>query len=519
MKTKTLGSLFSTFENVLLEIPSNVSRIEQEDLLKRPISGLSDDSRSIAEGNVFFAVSGAEHKGADFIMDAVDRGASIIISELGERLPETTVPVLEVRDVRYVLALAYGAFYNSPSDGLRAIAVTGTNGKTSVSWILARVLSQLSGPCGLVGTLGLGLAERGGFETRSTINTTPHPRMIQEHLREIADKSAVACVFEATSQGIAQRRCSGIHWNSAIFTNLSRDHLDLHGSMEQYAKEKYALFYHDLCNSEKEGRSAIVNVDDEWGMQLHKGLTAKSSAISTLSYAISHKDADCYLLDENISSGATFARFSIDRQECELRSSLIGRYNLSNLLGAVACLYSQGFELEQIVAAVAEVPCVPGRLELVAENDVAVYVDYCHTPDALISAQSSLKELGPKRLITVFGCGGDRDRGKRPLMGKAVAAIADHAIVTSDNPRTEDPNQIIDDVEPGLSVDEGSSFTWERIVDRGDAISHAVSIARPGDIVLVAGKGHEDYQEIGKERIPFLDKSVCLGAMRAKGIL
>jgi UDP-N-acetylmuramoyl-L-alanyl-D-glutamate--2,6-diaminopimelate ligase len=515
----TLGSLFSGFEDTLHEIVANEEVLSDGEIFSRPISGVSDDSRSIQDGEVYFAISGAEHDGLEYVAQAVERGASFLVVDASKSAPDLSIPVLQVNDVRRVLALACNSYFDKPSESLTSIAVTGTNGKTSVTWILARALNLLSGPCGLVGTLGLGITEGDDVTSKSTINTTPHPKLIQEHLATIRKKGAKSCVLEATSQGIAQRRCAGIQWDSAIFTNLSRDHLDLHGSMQEYALEKYALFFDELTSSNKTNRNAIINIDDEWGVALHKELLSKYPQLSTRSYSISERDADCCLLEESISSGSTSASFSILGEVCEIRSSLIGRYNLSNLLAAVACLHAQGFALKAIAAAIEKVPCVPGRLELVAENDVAVYVDYCHTPDALLSAQSSLMELNPRRLITVFGCGGDRDRGKRSLMGKAVAAIANHGVVTSDNPRTEDPDRIIDDVEPGLSVEDGSSFTWERIVDRAEAISHAINIAEPGDIVLVAGKGHEDYQEIGRERIPFLDKTVCLGAMRAKGIL
>ncbi len=488
------------------------------------VTTLTLDSRDVKPGSLYLAISGAKSDGHDFIPAAIEQGAVAIVAEQASFPLEvqSSVPILFVADARSVHAKIAAAFFAHPSASLLSIGVTGTNGKTSVAWICANILSQLNSPACLLGTLGAGIVVPTSKDSkpetlRPTDNTTPSPLFIQEVLAEAVRDGAQSAVLEVTSQGLAQQRTHALAWNAAVFTNLTRDHLDLHGSLEAYAAVKETLFTEELAQSEKTNKTALINIDDEVGAALYGKLSSSSSSVRALSFSAKSPDADYSASQVEVSPhGTAFRVHTGEGQHYLLRSQLVGEYNVSNLLASFACLHSQGFDAEQIAAAIAEVPCVPGRLELVAESGFHVFVDYAHTPDALVNVQTSLRPLCKNRLITVFGCGGDRDRGKRPIMGQAVAELSDIAIVTSDNPRTENPEQIIDDIIPGIeNSNRGAELQTTRLSCRKQAIAHAIKLAGQGDIVLVAGKGHEPYQEIMGVRHPFLDRDVCLEAFEA----
>ena len=416
--------------------------------------------------------------------------------------------------------MAAAHFYGDPTAQLLSIGVTGTNGKTSVTWILSEALARLGSPSIHVGTLGMRQVSTAGESAigwRETPNTSPDPILFQSFIAEGLARGARAAVSEVTSQGLLQGRTAGVAWDAAVFTNLTRDHLDLHGSMEVYAEAKARLFFDELSASAKRRRIAVVNCADPFGAAIIERLRRERTEIETFAFSPHTQPefrgtVDAVLVRAECSLTGTEIEFSLRGTTVRLRSQLIGAFNVENLMAAATTLLGVGYSAREVAEAIGDVPQVPGRLELAKAAAVSVVVDYAHTPDALMKAQRSLREIGSGRLITVFGCGGDRDRGKRPLMGAAVAELSDVAVVTSDNPRSEDPQAILEDVLPGISIDSGNDWRCRRVYalpDRRAAVREAILLAAPGDTVLVAGKGHEDYQEVKGIKHPFSDIDVC----------
>lgn len=486
------------------------------------VEALAIHSGAVTPGALFFGIPGSKTDGAKFLEDAVLRGAvAAVLTErsagekaaLRERFP--AIALLFVNDIRGALSTIAARFYGEPAAKMLTIGVTGTNGKTSVSWILAEALARLGRPSAYIGTLGVRQLGPDGelIAGEETVNTTPDPSVIHSMLAECYARGARSAVIEATSGGLVQRRTAAVPWDGALFTNLTRDHLDIHGTMEEYGAAKRLLFFDELRRSSKPQRVAVVNIDDPFGAELARDLVAEVPAIRVITYSTAGEGAAA---DATVvRSGGSLSRTSLDciilGEPLRLESSLIGLFNVANLVGAATMLRALGFPASEVERAIAQVPQVPGRLELVSDGAVHVVVDYAHTPDALVKAQRSLRELGSKRLITVFGCGGDRDRGKRPLMARAVEEHADVAVVTSDNPRTEDPQQILSDIAVGFGAGQpaGSRCEVRLNVDRRSAIGEAIACAQSGDIVLIAGKGHEDYQEIQGVKHPFSDQEIC----------
>ncbi len=475
------------------------------------VHSIHSDSRALEPGGLFFAIRGAKHDGTAFIGAAIRNGAVAVVIESGGSEADadyaaTSVPVIPVANIRAVYSAACASIHSEPSRKLDCFGVTGTNGKTSVSWIIAHALDALGQRSGILGTLGESIV---GGAFQSLDNTTPDALTVHRFLSRALNAGCSAAALEATSQGVVQHRTSAVEWNAAIFTNLTRDHLDLHGTMDEYERAKTRFFTEELSQSGKAKKVAVINIDDEAGSRIAQRLRAEHPEMETVGYSF---------LREAQGTAKNFIP-SIDRSQFEakllgetvrLSSRLIGAFNVYNLLAAATCLRAVGFSAAKIAEAFESVPPVPGRLEVVPAGKFHVVVDYAHTPDGLIKAQQSLRPLTGARLITVFGCGGDRDRGKRPLMGQAVAELSDVGVLTSDNPRTEDPERIIDDIVPGLSAGGSrTGFGHFREADRKKAISWAISAAREGDVVLIAGKGHEDYQEIHGVRYPFSDQEVC----------
>lgn len=479
-------------------------------------TGLADDSRVVAPGDLFFAIPGATTSGIAFASQAVASGAVAIVHAATEPFRESGVPGIAVSDVRSALASAAVRFFGAPTSSLLTFGVTGTNGKTSSCWILAEALAALGRPAAQIGTLGMRLVAdaKGSTEFISCATTTPGPIVLQRFLAEAHAAGMVAAAFEVSSHAVIQRRAANIDWDRIIFTNLTRDHLDYHGDLESYFAAKERLFVEDLPASSKSGRGAVINIDDPRGRALAQKLRARNEVQVWTFSADGLADADGVMRSGEFFPRQSKLSFVLMGEEINFKTALIGRFNAVNLLGAALALRSAGFSGAEVAAGLAAVRVVPGRLELVGGGACSVFVDYAHTPDGLVSAQRALREVMAKgRLITVFGCGGARDRGKRPLMGRAVAELADYGIVTSDNPRDEDPGRIIEDILPGLrGVD---SFAFEAVPDRRAAIFRAVALAEPDDVILVAGKGHEEYQEINGVRYPFADREVCLEALTA----
>lgn len=502
--SKTLGDLLSKIKY------SFGSSVDHSSI----ISHLSCDSREVKPRTLFFAVKGAKFDSHKLIAEVLRNGAVCVVSEDEVSCKEQTDSYLIVPNIRRAIADFAAGFYDNPSEDCLTIGITGTNGKTSVSWIVAELLKNLDIPSSHIGTLGF----RSAFQDNliKSDNTSPEPLALFSFLQEEQKKGAVAFVLEATSQASVQERLKNLAWDLMLFTNLSRDHLDLHSTYQAYGEAKKRLFTEDLSASTKKKKIAVLNLDDTFAADLFSELKENYPKLSLFSFSENSKEADVYLESAKLSSQGSVYEIRVAEKRLTVHSQLVGSYNVSNALASVAAFHALGFDLSRIAEAFPAVRPVPGRLDLVAKSEVSVFVDYAHTPDALRAAQESLRELKPKRLITVFGCGGDRDRGKRPLMGSAVIAGSDYAILTSDNPRSEDPLSIIEDILPAFI---GASIPMETIPDRQSAIYRAIKIAQAGDFVLVAGKGHEDYQEIKGIKHHFDDKEVCLAALQEQGLV
>jgi UDP-N-acetylmuramoyl-L-alanyl-D-glutamate--2,6-diaminopimelate ligase len=453
---------------------------------------LAYDVRAVTPGALFFCVAGGRADGHDFAAAAVATGAAALVVE---RPLDLAVPQLVVEDARVAMADAAAEFFGHPSRTLTLAGVTGTNGKTTTTFLLFAVLAAAGLRPGLLGTIEV----RVGGERRPAVRTTPEAIDLQRVLREMLDAGDRSCALEATSHGSELRRLRGTHFSVLVFTNLSQDHLDLHGTMEQYFDAKRRLFVEDAP-------PAAVNVGDPYGRRLAEELRALDGA-PLLTFAL---DGDADVTPEGIERSSRGARFNA--AGIELVTPLLGRFNVENVLGTIAAARLLGLPDDAIARGVASVRGVPGRFEPVDEGQpFLVVVDYAHTPDSLETALRTARDLTEGRIICVFGCGGDRDRTKRPLMGRAASEGSDLAIVTSDNPRSEDPDAIIREVLEGVSGE------MEVEPDRALAIARAVEAAGPRDFVLIAGKGHEQGQESGGHTVPFDDREVARDALRRLG--
>ncbi|HET9580477.1 MAG TPA: UDP-N-acetylmuramoyl-L-alanyl-D-glutamate--2,6-diaminopimelate ligase [Usitatibacter sp.] len=465
-----------------------------------PLADLTADSRAVKRGSIFVAYPGTVLDGRNYIADAIARGAAAVIWERANFTwnARWAVPNLGVANLRARISEIAGHVYGNPSESLWMAGVTGTNGKTSVSQWIAASLDSLGRRSAVLGTLGNGLVgER--VEAR---NTTPDPIVLQRLLSEYLRRGARCVAMEVSSHGLHQGRTSGVRFDAAIFTNLTRDHLDYHGTMEAYAEAKYGLF------SARGLTQAVINADDEWGRRFASRLRGQKLRVATYGTV-----AGADLRASGVKLSESGVAFDVEGEwgRGAVRAPVLGAFNVSNLLAVIGALLAAGIELPQAIAAVARLQPVPGRLERVGgDGRPLVVIDYAHTPDALEKALAALRPAVARghRLVCVFGCGGDRDPGKRPLMGQAAVRLADHVVVTSDNPRSEDPHAIIEQILSGIR---GAGA--EAIEDRQVAIFSAVHHARPGDVVLLAGKGHETYQEIAGVRHPFSDREVATAAL------
>jgi UDP-N-acetylmuramoyl-L-alanyl-D-glutamate--2,6-diaminopimelate ligase len=487
------------------------------------VSGISFDSRNVKKGNVFFAITGHLADGTRFVPDAIRSGASLIVlsekSEPDPAIPEQ-VPCIYVSNVREALARAAGAFYDTPSRTSSCIAVTGTNGKTSTAWLVAQLLSEDTAPSMYIGTIGAHVFK--GKTSEKLLDegrTTFDPLTLNSLLAKSIITGVRAAVVEVTSHGLEQYRTAGMEWDVAAFSNLTQDHLDHHGTMEAYGEAKALLFFRELKESSKEHRAAVINIDDPFGASLAERILRELPEVCLLRVSERSKQAELYLKRVTQAPQSTTFSFVYGDREYTVTTGFIGSFYVTNMLLALGICIAKGSRPELLARKGASLKAVPGRLQLVTENYPRVFVDYAHTPDALEKVQQVLFEFLRDeaqrtssirgRLITVFGCGGDRDRSKRPLMGAVVARLSDVAVITSDNPRTEDPGQIIEDIMPGINqVRMQKDLEYHSMVDRRSAIEFALRHARKNDIVLIAGKGHEDYQEIHGVKYPFDDAVV-----------
>lgn len=462
------------------------------------VSAIVYDSRRAVPGSVFVALRGLKADGSGFARQAIERGAVAVVADVAR--PEDTQGLwLVVSDARLALARLADEFYGHPSRRMPVVGITGTNGKTTTAYLLASILDAAGLPAGLLGTV----TYRVGGEDREASRTTPEAPDVQRLLAEMLSRGSRSAVMEVSSHALALKRVDGMRFAAAVFTNLTRDHLDFHPDMEAYFLAKRRLF--EMLPSDA---AAVINLDDPRGASL---LDVGGRPIT---YAIT-KPADVRPQGLDLSlAGLTF-ELQTPRGSVPIRSALVGRPNAYNILAASATAVALGLPLEAVRAGIAALPGVPGRFEVVSEpaDDVTVVVDYAHTDDALRNLLETARPLSLRRLITVFGCGGDRDRTKRPLMGMVAARLSDVVVVTADNPRSEDPQRIIDEVMRGIPAGSqsaaGRTPDVRTIVDRAEAIDRAVTLAEPGDVVLIAGKGHEKYQQIGDRVLPFDDGAVA----------
>ncbi len=450
------------------------------------ITGLTYSSSDVTPGSLFFCVPGFRADGHDFAPDAVSRGAVALVCE---RPLDLGVPEVIVDDVRGAMGQIAARFYGSPTDELRVVGITGTNGKTTTAFLTRAILEGTGTQCGLLGTVKYVV----GGQEREAVRTSPEALDLQRDFRAMLDGGDRACAMEVSSHALELGRVAGIRFACRVFTNLTQDHLDFHETMEAYFAAKARLF--------DEGGPAVVNVDDEYGRRLAAEVDNRTFAID--------RDADYRALDVEFDLMGSRFRCLTPDGELQLSSPLPGLFNVQNVLAAVAAAHSLGVTGETIAAALPRFGRVPGRFEPVDEGQgFGVLVDYAHTPEALENVLRAAREVTQGRLHVVFGAGGDRDRGKRPLMGDAARRLADRVLVTSDNPRSEDPDAIIDEVM------EGAGTTAERITDRRRAIAHAIETAAAGDVVIIAGKGHEQGQEFENGRKePFDDSEVAREAI------
>ena len=465
-----------------------------------PLADLTTDSRQVKRGSVFLAFPGSARDGRAFIADAIARGASAVIWERrGFRWNDRwDVPHLAIEGLRERASEIAGCVHGDPSEKLWMVGVTGTNGKTSVSQWVAQALDGLGRRAAVIGTLGNGLVG----ERAEARNTTPDAVVLQRELADYLRRGARAVAMEVSSHGLDQRRTAGVRIDVGVFTNLTRDHLDYHGTMEAYAEAKYRLF------ASRGLAHAVVNEDDPCGRAFATRLRGTPVAVTGYGFGQGELRAGAVVQSD---AGLRF-RVTSPWGEGEVAAPVLGAFNASNLLAVIGVLVASGVAFAQALVAVSKLTPVPGRLERVGTGGgPLVVVDYAHTPDALEKALGALRPAvaAGHRLLCVFGCGGDRDPGKRPIMGEVAARLADHVIVTSDNPRGEDPRAIVDQVLAGAGPHA------EAILDRQVAIFTAVHQARAGDIVLVAGKGHETWQEIAGVRHPFSDREAATAALEA----
>ncbi|MEZ5319388.1 MAG: UDP-N-acetylmuramoyl-L-alanyl-D-glutamate--2,6-diaminopimelate ligase [Vicinamibacterales bacterium] len=499
----TLGALVAAATTLA---PDARARVERAGRTATPVTGVVHDSRAAAPGSVFVAIRGARADGAGFATDAVRRGAIAIVAETPIDAGDT--PWLPTTDARLALAELADAFYGHPSRELTVVGCTGTNGKTTTTYLLASVLDAAGLPCGRIGTVSFRVGP-GAPDERDASHTTPEASEVQRLLREMVDRGCRACAMEVSSHALVLHRVANLRFAAAIFTNLTRDHLDFHGDMQQYFAAKRRLF--EMLPA---GAPAIVNVDDPYGREL-AGMVPR-----VVTYAL---DRPADVRARELHSSLEGLAFEVDTPQGRLaiRSPLVGRPNASNILSVVATAVARDQPLPAIEAGIARLERVPGRFQLVSgsTDDVRVVIDYAHTDDALKNLLETARPLAEGRLVTVFGCGGDRDRTKRPLMGAVAARLSDYVVLTSDNPRSENPQRIIDEIirglappaEPGAPPRAQTAYLVQP--DRRKAIDAAILRARPGDLVIIAGKGHEKYQVTGDRTLPFDDVEVARAAL------
>jgi UDP-N-acetylmuramoyl-L-alanyl-D-glutamate--2,6-diaminopimelate ligase len=493
-----------TVMQLLAALNGQVPIVERHGALDQAITSVTDDSRSVVPGSLFVAVKGERVNGHRYVEQAITAGAAAIVAE--ESVERKSLPFVKVADSRKALGLIGSRFHGDPSARLTMIGVTGTNGKTTTTYLCKALLEGMGRRVGLIGTVVYQI----GSETIAASHTTPGALELQALLAKMAEVDMDSVVMEVSSHALAMDRTSGCEYDVAVFTNLTQDHLDYHRTMEEYFQAKLRLFT-TLGQGNKRGQRAVVNVDDPRGAQVRA-----ACRVPVWGFGIKSR-ADLQAQDLRLSMNGSAFTAATPAGTFPVESRLVGEHNVYNLLGAIAVALHAGATHDQVQEAVASLTNVPGRFERVtAGQDFTVVVDYAHTEDALVRLLTAAQALKSRRIITVFGCGGDRDRGKRPKMGRAAVEYSDVVVLTSDNPRTEDPLAILREVEAGVqeALRGRPNVDYHLIPDRREAITAAVRLAKAGDIVLIAGKGHEDYQILGTNKVHFDDREVAREAIQ-----
>ncbi|OUM94093.1 MAG: UDP-N-acetylmuramoyl-L-alanyl-D-glutamate--2,6-diaminopimelate ligase [Firmicutes bacterium ZCTH02-B6] len=491
-----------------MELRSLLAHVPEYTLLQGDpaldVAGIAYDSREVRPGDLFVCWRGLRFDGHAFVAEALSRGAVAVVAE---RPVEGALVQVVVPDGREALARLSAAFYGFPSRRMRLVGVTGTNGKTTTTHLIKAVLEEAGCKVGLIGTI----RHLVGDEVLESHRTTPESLDLQRLLFHMAERGMDYAVMEVSSHAMALKRTVGVEYDVAVFTNVTRDHLDFHASFEEYAAVKAQLFASLDPAGAKPRKAAVVNMDDP-----HANLMSDASRVPVIGYGIG-QSTDVYAADVIVRPSGVSYRARTPAGELPLQLQLTGRFNVYNSLAALAVGWHEGVPLATIRTALERVPGVPGRLERVDRGqDFTVLVDYAHTPDSLENVLETCRGFAPGRVLVVFGCGGDRDRGKRPAMGSIAARLADVVIITSDNPRSEDPAAICREVEAGVLAAGPPPGGYHVVVERRDAIREAIRLAQPGDIVLIAGKGHETYQIFRDRTVHFDDREEAAHALKER---
>ncbi len=475
------------------------------------VSGIFNDARKVIADGLFVAIRGVKVDGHSFIPDAISNGASVLVVEDPNQVPNNFKGfVLRVENTREALDVLASHYHGDPAEEMFCVGVTGTNGKTSVTYMVEAIFNHSQNPTGVIGTVNHHLLDK----VWPSDMTTPDPINLQKRLREFKDAGAKAVAMEVSSHALDQHRVDSVPFNTVIFTNLTRDHLDYHETMEKYFESKQRLFTDLLWKTEKLPCFAIINIDDKYGRRMH---VADPAILWTYG---SDKDADLSFKIKNMDFALTVFDLKTPVGTTEVELPMSGTHNVMNAVAAIGAGLSAGIPLEVCKAAIASFTGVPGRLQAVPNNkNLSVFVDYAHSPDALENVLTALTKVreslkSEAKIWTIFGCGGDRDKGKRPLMAEMALKFSDAVVVTSDNPRTEEPQSIIEDILKGVNAQDKNRVTV--LADRKEAIYATIHKAQPGDVILIAGKGHEDYQIIGSTKFPFSDVQVAEQALQGR---
>lgn len=476
--------------------------------LNKDVKGISYNSNKIKRDFLFIAIKGEKKDGHSFVNSAVEMGANAVVLDRDPGHEISGVSVIKVKNTREALSEISANYYNDPTKDICLVGITGTNGKTTVTYIIERIWNEESKNVGVIGTVNYRIKNK----LFNSNMTTPESLELMDILSSMKSEGVDNVVMEVSSHAIDQSRVSSCQFDAVVFTNLTQDHLDYHNSIEEYMNTKKNLFTGILKKSSKKKKYSVINIDDSHGAQIAEEATGK-----LITYSIKNKNASVKAESYDISRNGISALINTPEGNFEVKSKLLGEHNLSNILAAIATTISLGTPLNLIKNGVNNAVSIPGRLEEVDNSlDIKTLIDYAHTPDALHNAALTVKKITDNKVILLFGCGGDRDKLKRPLMGKIGGDLADTLIVTSDNPRTENPEDIIKDIEDGVLISTIDKENYFKIADRRKAIKFAINIASRGDTVLIAGKGHEDYQIVGNQTVYFDDKSEAAEALREK---